>query len=227
TVAARPAPARPPRPEPARSSAPALRGADALKPAGLVIIGVSTGGPRTLEDILPQLPGDFPWPVLLAQHMPRNFTSAFARRMDALCAVQVRECDAPMPLEASTVYIGQGGSDMVVAERLNRLVAMPRPEAAEHLWHPSVDLLVDSAMRFMPAEQIVGVQLTGMGNDGATALHKLHQRGGRTIAESEETAVVFGMPGELIERGGATAVLPSQAVAQQLCQWILPSRPLN
>jgi two-component system chemotaxis response regulator CheB len=144
-----------------------------------------------------------------------------------LCAVQVRECDAPMPLEAGTVYIGQGGSDMVVAERLNRLVVMPRPEAAEHLWHPSVDLLVDSAMRFMPAEQIVGVQLTGMGNDGATALHKLHQRGGRTIAESRETAVVFGMPGELIERGGATSVLPSQAVAQQLCQWILPSRPLN
>jgi two-component system chemotaxis response regulator CheB len=194
------------------------------KPPGLVVIGVSTGGPRTLEDILPQLPADFPWPVLVAQHMPRNFTGAFARRMDTLCALTVRECDSTLPLEPGHVYVGQGGTDMVVVERLGRLAVQPRPEAAEFLWHPSVDILVDSAMAHMPAAQIVGLQLTGMGHDGAEAMARLHRQGGRTIAESADTAVVFGMPAELIQRGGATAVLPATEVARRVCQWILANR---
>jgi two-component system chemotaxis response regulator CheB len=209
-----------PKPEPVRSG-------EVGKPAGLVLIGVSTGGPRTLEDILPLLPANFPWPILLAQHMPRNFTNAFARRMDSLCQLQVRECDTTLPLEAGTVYVGQGGADMVVAERLGRLVVQPRPEAAEHLWHPSVELMVDSAMKHLPATQLVGVQLTGMGYDGAEAMARLHRQGGRTIAESKDTAVVFGMPAELIERGGASTVLPCQDVAQQLCRWIAPSLRLH
>jgi len=194
------------------------------KPEGLVVIGVSTGGPRTLEDILPLLPADFPWPVLLAQHMPRNFTGAFARRMDSLCALTVRECDSTLPLEAGHVYVGQGGTDMVVVERLGRLAVQPRPEDVRHLWHPSVDVLVDSAMAHLPAARIVGIQLTGMGYDGAEAMARLHRQGGRTIAESQETAVVFGMPAELIDRGGATAVLPAQEVARRLCHWVTPAR---
>jgi two-component system chemotaxis response regulator CheB len=188
---------------------------------GVVIIGVSTGGPRTLEDILPLLPADFPWPVLVAQHMPSNFTDAFARRMDGLCRIKVRECNDTVPLEPGHAYIGKGGTDMVVVERLGRLAVQPRPETPGHPWHPSVDVLVDSAMKNLPAERIVGVQLTGMGNDGARAMTQLKQRGGRTIAESKETAVVFGMPQELIELGGATLVLPCGDVTRQLCHWIL------
>lgn len=168
---------------------------------GLVIIGVSTGGPRTLEDILPALPADFPCPVVVAQHMPPNFTDAFARRMDRLCALRVREVSSPMPLEPGQVYIGMGGTDMIVMERLGRLVVAPKPESPDHPWHPSVDVLVNSAMRHLDAAQITGVQLTGMGDDGARAMAELKQRGGRTIAESESTSVVFGMPQELIQRG--------------------------
>jgi two-component system chemotaxis response regulator CheB len=216
-------PLRPPAAQRPAEVKPTLPKTSTGKPAGLVLVGVSTGGPRTLEDILPALPAHFPWPVLVAQHMPASFTNAFARRMDSLCRLAVRECDSTMPLEAGNVYIGRGGGDMVVVERLGRLAVQPRPETAGHLWHPSVDVMVDSALRLMPAQQLVGVQLTGMGNDGAKAMAELRRRGGRTIAESQETAVVFGMPAELIELGGASMVLPSPEIARQLNHWILQS----
>lgn len=209
-----------PSPSPALQRLHAGARPKAGKVAGLVVIGVSTGGPRTLEDILPGLPAHFPWPVLVAQHMPPNFTAAFAHRMDGLCRLQVRECNGTMPLEAGNVYIGQGGTDMVVVERLGRLAVQPRPETPGHPWHPSVDVLVQSAMAHVPAEHIVGVQLTGMGDDGARAMTDLKKKGGRTIAESKDTAVVFGMPQELIERGGASVVLPCGDVTRQLCHWI-------
>ena len=202
------------------ASTAARSGAALGKAEGVVIIGVSTGGPRTLEDILPLLPANFAWPVLVAQHMPGNFTEAFAKRMDKLCQVTVRECNSTLPLEPGHVYIGQGGTDMVLAERLGRLVAQPRPESPSHLWHPSTDVLVDSAMKLLPAHNIVGVLLTGMGDDGAKTMSQLKRRGGRTIAESSDTAVVFGMPNELIERGGASLVLPCGEVTRQLCHWI-------
>ncbi|MBP0463929.1 chemotaxis-specific protein-glutamate methyltransferase CheB [Roseomonas sp. PWR1] len=186
--------------------------------AGLVLIGVSTGGPRTLEEILPALPADYPWPVLVAQHMPSSFTGVFARRMDSLCALDVTEVDRPVPLEPGRVYIGRGDSDIVVEKRLGRLVANSVPADAS-LWHPSADRLVSSAMAAMPAALLTGVLLTGMGNDGAEAMAALRKSGGRTIAESEESAVVFGMPAELIKRGGADIVLPAEDVARQLLAW--------
>ena len=186
----------------------------------LVVIGVSTGGPRTLEDILPALPADFPCAVLVAQHMPPNFTDAFARRMDRLCPMPVQEVSTPSPLEPGHIYIGQGGTDMIVMERLGRLVAAPKPETPGHPWHPSVDVLVNSAMRHLPPSQITGVQLTGMGDDGATAMTELKRQGGKTIAEAESTAVVFGMPQELISKGGASIVLPCHHIARQLLGWL-------
>lgn len=214
--------ASPPNTPPVRAPAsPGSRlGTSAATLPGLVVIGVSTGGPRTLEDILPQLPGDFPWPVLLAQHMPGNFTRAFAQRMDQQCALRVVEASAQQPIEPGHIYVGRGDTDMVVAERLGRLVVLPHPETPGHLWHPSVDVLMESAMRVMPAQKLVGVLLTGMGYDGARAMAALKSAGGRTIAESEETAVVFGMPSELIERGGASVVLPCGEVTRQLRHWI-------
>lgn len=190
----------------------------------MVIIGVSTGGPRTLEDILPQLPSNFPHPVLVAQHMPAQFTDSFARRLDEVCAMRVREVHSSMPLEAGTVYIARGGHDMIVDHRLGRIVAAPIPERAGVPWHPSVDVLVESALKHLNPRRLMGVLLTGMGDDGARTLHQLHQQGGHTVAESERTSVVFGMPQELINRGGATVVLDSPAIAGQILQW---SRLLN
>lgn len=218
---ARPAPASPrtTTSAPASASPAPMRGGMGRCP-GLVLIGISTGGPRTLEDVLPQLPSDFPWPVLVAQHMPPNFTLAFAQRMDRMCALEVVEVGEPMPLEPGRIHIGRGGTDLVVVERLGRLVAQPRPESPAHPWHPSADVMVESAMRVLPASQLVGVLMTGMGFDGAQAMAELKARGGRTIAEAESSCVVFGMPSELIQRGGASVVLPSQDVARQLRTWV-------
>jgi two-component system chemotaxis response regulator CheB len=188
---------------------------------GLVLIGVSTGGPRTLEEILPRLPANFPWPVLVAQHMPANFTETFARRLDGLCALKVVEVATPMPLLPGHAYIGRGATDITVTDRAGVLYAAPRPETPAVLWHPSVGVMVDSAMKHLPPNRLVGVMLTGMGNDGAEAMTRLHAAGGRTIAESAETAVVFGMPHELIELGGASLVLPCNNIALQLRHWML------
>jgi two-component system chemotaxis response regulator CheB len=185
---------------------------------GLVVIGVSTGGPSTLEEIVPELPGDFPWPVVIAQHMPSSFTGVFARRMNTLSTLEVVEVSATLPLERGRVYIGRGDADVVVDRRLGRLVVRSVPSDASP-WHPSADRLVTSALEVVPAAVLIGVLLTGMGNDGATAMAQLRRRGGHTIAESEASAVVFGMPAELIRLGGAEHVLAATDVARQLIAW--------
>jgi two-component system chemotaxis response regulator CheB len=186
---------------------------------GLVIIGVSTGGPRTLEDILPLLPADFPWPVLVAQHMPASFTRPFADRLNNICELTVVEAASPMPLEPGTIYIGKGGADMLLAQRAGKLTVIAKPENREFLWHPSVELLGRSVLEHCDPSRVVGVMLTGMGYDGADAFTELKKRGGRTIAESQESAVVFGIPAELIERGGASLVLHSEKIAAQINVW--------
>jgi two-component system chemotaxis response regulator CheB len=186
---------------------------------GLVVIGVSTGGPRSLEDILPQLPVDYPWPILVAQHMPSAFTRSFADRLANVCQLRVVEAAAPMTIEVGTIYIAKGGADMQVVQRGGKSTVIPRPESKDFLWHPSVELLGRSVLEHYDPSRVVGVMLTGMGYDGADAFTEIKKRGGRTIAESEETAVVFGMPAELIERGGASLVLPLDKIANQLNVW--------
>lgn len=214
--------------QPARRITPAARTvaapvapATGKHPFGLVVIGVSTGGPRTLEEILPHLPAYFPWPVLVAQHMPVAFTGAFANRLNNQCALNVVEVTQPVALEPGKVYIAQGGSDMYVSDRGGRLFAVMKPADRRYPWHPSVEALVESALRQCPPQKLITVMLTGMGDDGANAMVDVHRRGGRTIAESERSAVVFGMPGELIKRGGATLTLDSGQIADQLIQWAM------
>ena len=187
--------------------------------SGIVLIGVSTGGPRTLEDILPLLPADFPWPVLVAQHMPPAFTRSFAERMNSMCQLSVVEAAQPMTVEAGKVYIGKGGADMVLGQRNGILTVLAKPESREFMWHPSVELLGRSALEHCDPTRIVAVMLTGMGYDGADVFAEIKKQGGRTIAEAEESAVVFGMPAELIKRGGASMVLPAEKVARQLVAW--------
>jgi two-component system chemotaxis response regulator CheB len=186
---------------------------------GLLIIGVSTGGPRALEQVLPELPANFPWPVMVAQHMPGSFTGPFAARLNGLCALAVVEASRPMAVQPGTIYIGKGGADMVLTRRAGVLTVLPKPESTEQRWHPSVELLARSALEHVKAQQLVAVMLTGMGHDGADGFTAIKNAGGRTIAESEETAVVFGMPAVLIEKGGATVVVPLEKVASQVKSW--------
>ncbi|GAB2838230.1 chemotaxis-specific protein-glutamate methyltransferase CheB [Pseudoduganella ginsengisoli] len=187
--------------------------------SGVVLIGVSTGGPGTLEGILPQLPADFPYPVIVAQHMPAAFTGPFARRLDAICPLNVTEAGAPQEVVPGNIYIARGSADTVLTTRAGKLTVLARPETQGHLWHPSVELLARTALEQCQPRQLIGVMLTGMGYDGAEAFCDLRRLGGRTIAESEETAVVYGMPKALIDRDGATMVLPAQGIARQLNAW--------
>ena len=189
------------------------------EPRGVVLIGVSTGGPGALEAILPRLPKALPWPVVVAQHMPESFTGVFARRIDTLSALTVCEVSRPLPLRAGTVYVARGDADLLFARRAGVLSVLPTPAAPEVFWHPSVDRMVRSAMEHVSPANLLGVLLTGMGDDGAAAMAGLRSGGGRTIAESEETAIVWGMPGELVRRGGASVVLPVQQIAEKITQW--------
>ncbi|MFC7527181.1 chemotaxis-specific protein-glutamate methyltransferase CheB [Actinoplanes sp. GCM10030250] len=201
-------------------TAPPRREIGQVGAVDLVLIGSSTGGPALLSDLLPQLPASFGAPVVVAQHIPASFTAALARRLDELCQLRVHEVDRIMTLQRGHIYIGRGNADVVVARRTDNLIVKSVPSAAEYRWHPSVDRLAGSARRYVDAQRMVCALLTGMGDDGATEMAAIKEGGGRTIAESEDTAVVWGMPGELARRGGATAVLPSYEIAERLTDWV-------
>jgi two-component system chemotaxis response regulator CheB len=192
---------------------------------GLVLIGTSTGGPAALDVVLPQLPPDFPWPVLVAQHLPASFTGAFARRLGRECNLDVVEVNQRMPLEPGTIYIGKGDADVTVAPRAAGIIAMPVPAKASYLWHPSVGRMVDSALDHLDASQLIGVMMTGMGNDGAEAMKRLRLAGGRTIAEAESSAIVWGMPGELVKNGGAEKVRSLEDIAATIIHMVNSHAP--
>jgi two-component system chemotaxis response regulator CheB len=187
---------------------------------GLVLVGTSTGGPAALDVVLPALPPGFPWPVMVAQHMPASFTGPFAKRLNRICELEVVEVSRPMLLRAGTVYIGRGDADLIVAHRSSGLNAMSVPAQRDYPWHPSVERMVTSAMEHYDASRLIGVLMTGMGRDGADAMTELHQQGGWTIAEAESTAVVYGMPRELVKNGGADAVRPLEDIAAAIVEWM-------
>jgi two-component system, chemotaxis family, protein-glutamate methylesterase/glutaminase len=184
--------------------------------AGVVLVGTSTGGPPALEALLMSLPASFPWPIVIAQHMPASFTGPLARRLDGLCALNVVEVQRATALEPGRAYIGRGDADVILAVRNAVLSVTSVAARAAYPWHPSTERLVQSAMELLPPGQLVGILMTGMGNDGAESMARLHQLGGQTIAEAEETAVVWGMPGELVKAGGAGAVVPLPNIAEHL-----------
>jgi two-component system chemotaxis response regulator CheB len=197
-------------PSSARKAKPVPKG------EGLVLVGTSTGGPPALEALLTGLPASFPWPIIVAQHMPATFTGPLARRLNGISRLDVQEVRDPIALKPGNVYIGRGDADVIVSRRGAALVAMAAPAQADYPWHPSTDRLVRSALNHMAPSQLIGILMTGMGNDGAEAMTLIHTGGGRTIAEAEETAVVWGMPGELVKANGADFVVPLHKIAAQV-----------
>jgi two-component system chemotaxis response regulator CheB len=205
-------PVRPPRPK--------SLAAKKDRPPGLVLIGTSTGGPAALDLVLPALPQGLPWPVLVAQHMPATFTGPLAKRLDRICELKVVEVSRPMPLLPGTIYIGRGDADLVVALRSSGMNAMSVPAQRGYPWHPSVERMVTTALELYQPSRLLGVLMTGMGSDGANAMMQLRKQGGRTIAEAESTAVVWGMPGELVKNGGAESVWPVEEIAAAIVEGV-------
>jgi len=210
--------------QPGRIAPPA--GPVAARPAArrgfkVVVIGVSTGGPRTLMDILPYLPDDLPAAVLLVQHMPESFTASFAERLDRACRLAVKEAADGHELAPGRVLVARGGWHLKVVPGTNRrLVARLSRQPADTLYFPSVDVTMRSVLEHVAARYVVGVLLTGMGSDGANGMVEIRKRGGYTIAEAEETAVVWGMPREAYLRGGAEVLAPSYHIAQRIVEGV-------
>lgn len=208
---------RPARRAAGRPQKPAQQQTLDLTSASVVGIGVSTGGPQTLMEILPLLPCDLPAPVVIVQHMPPGFTASLAKRLDEVCAVRVKEAEHNEPLVPGQAYVAPGGYQMtVVRSVLGRGPVINLSDRPKGLaFCPSVDVLFESLAKLFGPRAVCAL-LTGMGDDGADGMVLVRRAGGITIAESEETAIVFGMPREAIERGGAQIVAPAQRIADHI-----------
>ncbi len=184
----------------------------AIPPNRIIAIGISTGGPNALQYVLSQIPGDFPASFVIVQHMPEGFTDMFARRLDECCALDVQEAKSGDLLLAGRVLICPGNRHMMV-RRMPRGEMVVLSDGVPLNGHrPSVDVLFHSVAQEFGLTA-VGVLMTGMGDDGAEGLGTIKAAGGVTIAQSEETCVVGGMPRAAIMKGYATKVLPLDGIA--------------
>jgi two-component system chemotaxis response regulator CheB len=179
---------------------------------GLIVIGASTGGTQAIETVLTRMPADVP-PILITQHMPAGFTKAFADRLNGVCPMRVVEAAGSEPLERGVAYVAPGDHHLTIDRQGLRLLTRLDQKAPIHYQRPAVDALFASAatLRGLP---IVGLLLTGMGADGADGMVALRQAGAETIAEAEESCIVFGMPKEAIARGGAIHVASLLAIPE-------------
>jgi two-component system chemotaxis response regulator CheB len=183
-------------------AAPAMA---ARSSAGLIVIGASTGGTQAIEALLTRLPANVP-PILIVQHMPPLFTKAFADRLDKVCPMRVIESAGNEFIEPGTVYIAPGDHHLVVERHGLKLKTALRDGPPVHYQRPAVDVLFHSAAR-LQGVPVVAAILTGMGQDGADGLLALRTAGAETLAEDEQSCVVFGMPKEAIARGAAKHVV--------------------
>lgn len=188
----------------------------------VIVLGASTGGTEALAEVLRALPPDAPG-VIVVQHMPEKFTTAFAQRLNGLCAIGVREAQDRDSVLSGQALIAPGNRHTLLARSGARYYVEVRegPLVCRH--RPSVDVLFRSAAR-AAGRNAVGAILTGMGDDGARGLLELKESGAVTFAQDEKTCVVFGMPKEAIERGAVDCVLPLHAMADALLSAALGGR---
>jgi two-component system chemotaxis response regulator CheB len=196
------------------------------QPTRIVAIGVSTGGPHALQYVLSQLPGDFPGTVLVVQHMPEGFTEMFARRLDDMCAVGVKEAQSGDLLLAGRVLICPGSRHLKVKRLPLGDVAVLSDEQPVNGHRPSVDVLFRSVAEEFGARSIA-VLMTGMGEDGAQGMGAIKAAKGMTIAQSEDSCVVFGMPKAAIDRGYAIRIVGLDVLASTLQAQCGPERNLG
>jgi two-component system chemotaxis response regulator CheB len=196
------------------------------RPTRVVSIGISTGGPQALQYLLGQLPSDFPGSIVVAQHMPEGFTEMFARRLDETCALEVKEAQSGDLLLAGRVLVCPGSRHIKVKRLSLGDVVVLNDEPRVNGHRPSVDVLFKSVAEEF-RERGVAVLMTGMGEDGAQGMGLVKAAGGTTIAQSEESCVVFGMPKAAIERGYAIRVVALEALANTLQSLCLVTRGVD
>jgi len=203
---------------PAKAPAPALTPAPQRHAATIVALGTSTGGPKALQEILPMLPPDLPAPVLVVQHMPPGFTGPFARRLDNLCKITVREAHADEALEPGVVYIAPAGKQLTVHRPSTSKAIVRLSDGPEHMLHvPSVDVMMLSVAEVFRS-LAMGVIMTGMGADGARGMQAIAREGGITVGQDEASCTVYGMPRSCAEMGILRRVVSLQQIPQQILQ---------
>lgn len=200
-----------PKPAGAARLTPPRAAAGSRVAAKICIIGSSTGGPQALQSVLSQLPDNLPVPVVVAQHMPPNFTKALALRLNDTARPKVVEAEDGMALVKGTIYIAPGGMQTRVTASDIKI----SPDQGESLYKPSIDVLAESA-RSAFGKNVLGVMLTGMGADGAVEFTKLRKLGGYNISQDQASCVVYGMPRSLVEQGGADEVLPLDQIGVRI-----------
>lgn len=181
----------------------------------VVAIGLSTGGPNALQYVLSQLPADFPAAIVVVQHMPEGFTELFARRLDETCAVDVKEAQSGDLLLAGRALICPGNRHMKVRRMPLGDIVVLSEDAKVNGHRPSVDVLFRSVAQEFNRESIALI-MTGMGEDGADAMGVVKAAGGITIAQDEQSCVVYGMPKAAVDRGNVMRVVPLDAIANTL-----------
>jgi len=187
----------------------------------IVAIGTSTGGPRALHEVITSLPADFPAPVLIVQHMPPKFTKSLAQRLDSFSEIHVVEAEQGEKVVAGVAYIAPGGYHMELVKDASSYSISLTEQPQRNGHRPSVDVLFESLAEYRELKRHA-VIMTGMGSDGAKGMKLLSECGiETTIAEAEETCVVYGMPRSAVEAGCVGKVLPLQHIASQLKQAVL------
>lgn len=185
----------------------------------LIAIGASTGGPGAVQDIITSLPADLPCPVVVAQHMPAGFTRSFAERLDSLSSIKVKEAENGENIQDATVYIAPGNHNMALLRRGARVTVSLNNKKAVSPYKPSVDVLVSSAARIY-GKKVLGIILTGMGNDGLLGMRELKKNDGFIIAQDEETSIIYGMPKAVIDDSLADVISPLQNIIKEMMRVI-------
>lgn len=181
----------------------------------LVVIGTSTGGPVALQNVLSQLPPDFPFPIILLQHMPATFTPSFAERLNSQCAIRIKEAQSGDSLKPGMAYLAPGGQQLLVKGRRGQLHLHIEPGAESATYRPCIDVTLNSIAQVCPAQTLT-IILTGMGADGCEGSINMHQKGSTVWAQDQQSSTIYGMPMAVAKAGVADKILSLTEIGKQL-----------
>ena len=205
--------------QPEKVSIPASKPGPRTAPFRLLAIGVSTGGPTALAEVLPALPANFPLPIVIVQHMPPLFTQFLADRLDARCKIHVVEAHERMLLEPGTAYIAPGDYHMRFVKGIDQVHITLDQGPQENSCRPAVDVMLRSAAEIYHGDILVTI-LTGMGYDGRRGVEAIKKCGGYCIAQDSASSVVWGMPGAVVEAGLADSVVALRSVCESIVKQV-------
>ena len=192
----------------------------AAKKADIVVLGISTGGPQALRQMLPLIPADFPVPIAMVLHMPVGYTALYAEKLNEICQIEVREAKEGEELRPGLALLAQAGRHLQF-RRLpgGRVVAHLTMQPLEHAHRPSADVLFRSAAEVY-GDRVLAIVMTGMGDDGKEGAAWVKAQGGTVLTESEKSCIIYGMPRSVVEAGLSDAAIPLTEMAQAITQHI-------